>query len=132
MMPVARSSRRAAIALAGLAATLALSAGAASAEGISPIVDCIAHNPATGNLWVYYGYVNSGVQVSVPFGETNEVVPGIGYQGQPTVINTGVYPAVFRATFNQFAFESIAWELDGEAAIATAKSPECSAGRPAR
>jgi hypothetical protein len=124
-----RLARRAAITLGGLATILALSTGAASAAGITPIVDCIAHNPTTGNLWVYYGYVNTGGQVSVPFGDTNQVVPGIQYQGQPTVINTGVYPSVFRATFNQFAFESIAWELGGEAAVATAESPECSAGQ---
>ncbi len=84
---------------------------------------------ATGNLWVYYGYVNTGEQTSVPFGETNQVVPGIEYQGQPTVIDPGVYPSVFKAAFNQFAFESIAWELGGEAAVATAKSPEYSAGQ---
>jgi hypothetical protein len=124
-----RPVRRAAITLGGLATIVALSAGAASAASVSPFVDCISHNPATGNLWVYYGYVNTGEQTSVPFGETNQVVPGIEYQGQPTVIDPGVYPSVFKAAFNQFAFESIAWELGGEAAVATAKSPECSAGQ---
>ena len=125
---LARLARRAAITLGGLATILALSAGTASAASVSPTVDCIAHNPTTGNLWVYYGYVNTGEAVSIPFGESNQVVPGIQYQGQPTVFDTGVYPSVFRATFNQFAFEGIAWELDGQAGLATTKSPECSAG----
>ncbi|MGD0452961.1 MAG: hypothetical protein ABSB69_05135 [Solirubrobacteraceae bacterium] len=124
-----RAIRRAAIAVGCFATIGALGAGAAAAEGISPIVDCIAPNPSTGNLWVYYGYVNTGAQTSIPFGDVNQVVPGIQYQGQPTVINAGVYPSVFRATFNQFAFTSIAWELGGEAAIATVDSPECSAGQ---
>ena len=44
-------------------------------------------------------------------------------------MNTGVYPRVFRARFNQFAFTGIAWELEGQAAIATTASPECSAGQ---
>ena len=121
--------RTAVIALGCLAMFGALDAGMASGAGITPMVDCIAPNPGTGHLWVYFGYANTGEQVSVPFGDSNQVVPGIQYQGQPTVMNVGVYPNVFRATFNQFAFESIAWELDGWAAIATAKSPECSAGQ---
>jgi hypothetical protein len=124
-----RTIRRAAIAVGCLATIGALNAGAASAEGISPIVDCIAPNPSTGNLSVYYGYVNTGAQASIPFGDINQVVPGIQYQGQPTVLNVGVYPSVFRATFNQFAFTAIAWELNGEAAIATVDSPKCSAGQ---
>jgi hypothetical protein len=124
-----RIACRAAIAIACLAAICAMNAGAASAEGISPIVDCIAPNPSTGTLFVYYGYINSGVQRSIPFGDSNQVVPGLEFQGQPTIFNTGVYPSVFRATFDQFAFESIAWELNGEAAIATAETPECTAGQ---
>jgi|CZKG01.1.fsa_nt_gi hypothetical protein len=126
---LSRTIGRAPIALLCLATVGTVSAGAASAEGISPIVDCIAHNPGTGDLWVYYGYVNTGGQTSIPFGDINQVVPGIQYQGQPTVFNTGIYPRVFRATFNQFAFTAIAWELGGEAAIATVESPECSAGQ---
>jgi len=121
-------ARPLAIAVACAATLVALSAGAASAT-ISPLVDCIAPNPNNGNFWVYYGYENTGAGVSVPFGNTNQVVPGIQYQGQPTVMNTGVYPNVFRATFNQFAFESIAWELEGQAALATVNSPRCSAGQ---
>lgn len=131
-MVVARLSRTiriAAIALACIASIGALTATTAAAEGITPIVDCVAPNPSTGRLFVYYGYVNTGVQRSVPFGEENQVVPGLQFQDQPTVFGTGVYPDVFRAVFDQFAFESIAWELNGEAAIATAHSPECTAGQ---
>jgi hypothetical protein len=120
---------RTATAIGCLAAICAMNVSTASAQGISPIVDCIAPNPSTGTLFVYYGYTNGGVQESIPFGESNQVVPGIQFQGQPTVFNTGVYPNVFRATFAQFAFESIAWELNGLAAIATVESPECTAGQ---
>lgn len=124
-----RCARHAAIASGCVVMMLAaLGTGTASAADISPFVDCIAPNVSTGNLWVYFGY-DSDEQVSVPFGDSNQVVPGIQFQGQPTVINKGLYPNVFRATFNQSAFEAIAWELNGEAAIATVSSPECSAGQ---
>jgi hypothetical protein len=131
-MILARSSRtirNAAIALACFASIGALAAATAAAEGITPLVDCIAPDPSTGTLFVYYGYINTGVQRSVPFGEGNQIVPGLQFQDQPTVFATGLYPNVFRAVFDQEAFESIAWELNGEAAIATAHSPECTAGQ---
>jgi Domain of unknown function DUF11 len=134
-MIAARSSRtirNAAIALASIASigalTAATAATATAAEGITPLVDCIAPDPSTGTLLVYYGYVNTGVQRAVPFGEQNQVVPGIQFQDQPTIFASGLYPNVFRAVFDQNAFEEIAWELNGEAAIATAHSPKCTAG----
>lgn len=120
--------RRTLLALACAATLGALSAGAAAADGVSPMLDCVAPDPSTGHLWAYYGYVNT-TQQAIPFGDSNQVVPGIQFQGQPTVFNVGVYPRVFRATFNQFAFTAIAWELNGLAAVATADAPQCSAGQ---
>ena len=107
----------------------ALNVGVASATDVSPIVDCIATNPSTGTLWAYFGYANMSVPTSIPFGEANQIVPGIQFQGQPTVFNTAIYQHVFRATFNQNAFEDIAWELNGEAALVSVQSPKCSASQ---
>src|SRR3954449_8596382 len=84
--------------------------GAVPALAVTPIVDCRAPNTATGTQWVYFGYVNSAAPVNIDFGTQNQVIPGFGFQGQPTVFNTGSYPRVMRATFNQNVFTMIAWE----------------------
>jgi hypothetical protein len=100
----------------------------AQALPITPIVDCLQLNTATGTYWVYFGYVNTGSPATIEFGSQNQVIPGFGFQGQPTVFNTGSYPRVFRAVFNQSVFSAIAWDLNGIQAIATTASPQCSLG----
>jgi hypothetical protein len=103
---------------------------APAAADIVPFVDCVT--PGTGPVNVYFGYTNDGETTSIPFGEQNEIVPGLGYQGQPTVFNKGTYQRVFRAVWNQTAFTGIAWDLNGHVAIATrsgpSPSPTCVAG----
>lgn len=122
-----RLRRAAAILVAGFAA-LAGPVLPAQAAPV-PLVDCITPTGTAPNVWwVYYGYVNSGSQLTVPFGDENTVVPGLGYQGQPDVFNVGSYPRVFRAIFNAEAFTQNAWELAGGSAIATLGSPRCAAG----
>ncbi|UUY05703.1 DUF11 domain-containing protein [Svornostia abyssi] len=94
-----------------------------------PIVDCITPTGEASNLWwISFGYVNTGAQQFIDFGDQNQVVPGLGYQGQPTVFNTGSYPRVFRAVFNAEAFTGVSWELAGASATATLQSPRCLAG----
>lgn len=94
-----------------------------------PIVDCITPAGAGENVWhVHYGYVNSGPQAYIDFGDQNQVVPGLGFQGQPTVFNPGSYPRVFRAVFNANAFPGIEWALGTTSASATLASPRCQAG----
>ncbi len=94
-----------------------------------PIVDCITPSGTADNVWhVYYGYVNSGSQQFIDFGDQNQVAPGLGFQGQPLVFNTGSYPRVFRAIFNANAFPQIDWMLGGASASATLASPRCQAG----
>ena len=51
--------------------------------------------------------------MAIHFGDENQVLPGLGYQGQPTVFNTGSYPRVFKAVFNSNVFSAVAWSLDG-------------------
>lgn len=113
------------LALAGLTA----SAGRAEAD-VVPFVDCVTPGPGTVN--VYFGYTNDGEQQTIAFGEQNQVVPGIGYQGQPTVFNQGTYQRVFRAVWNQEAFTGLVWALNGHEALATrtgpSPSPTCIAG----
>jgi uncharacterized repeat protein (TIGR01451 family) len=108
----------AAIAMLLVAALTGAFAAPAARADIVPFVDCVAPNPATGTWLVYFGYTNDGSQMSIPFGSENQVIPGFGFQGQPTVFNIGTYPRVFRAVFNQTVFNAIAWELNGHQAIA--------------
>lgn len=113
------------VAIAGLLAT-----ASPAAADVVPFVDCVGAGPGTVN--VYFGYANDGESASIGFGEENQVVPGIGYQGQPTIFNRGTYQRVFRAVWNQEAFQGIAWVLNGHMAYATRTgpnpSPTCIAG----
>jgi hypothetical protein len=95
---------------------------------VTPIVDCLERSGTPGVFYVYFGYVNPGGQTLIDFGDQNQVVPGLGYQGQPTVFNTGSYPRVFKAVFNSNAFMAVAWSLDGTDAVATTATPVCAAG----
>lgn len=128
MLRGARS--RLAAPIVGLALAAFLATAGPAAGDVVPVVDCVA--PGTGTVNVYFGYTNDGVSEAIPFGEANEVVPGIQFQGQPTVFNSGTYERVFRARWNQEAFVSLAWLLNGHAAIATrtgaSPSPTCIAG----
>lgn len=108
-----------------LAATLPSRAAAAPV----PFVHCITPNTAGTSYWVYFGYSNTGALDVYDFGDFNQVVPGLGFQGQPIYFNTGIYPTVFRAIFNTVAFPAISWELAGSSASATLDSPKCLAGR---
>jgi hypothetical protein len=111
-------------------ATLFASAAMAEADpSLTPVVDCVVpHGISATTNKVYFGYTNPGGQLSVPFGDTNQVVPGIQFQGQPTVFNIGTYKRTFYAAWNPMAFESIAWELNGLAATADATTPLCVSG----
>ncbi len=120
--------RWAAVTLLGSAALVTLNAGVSWADGVTPFVDCVASQQGTTDLAVRFGYANTGIPISIPFGDSNQIVPGIQFQGQPTVFDTGVYPDVMQAQFNSAAFESIEWELNGQNAIATIDSLGCSAG----
>src|ERR1700712_4536159 len=58
---------------------LLASATTASADAsLTPVVDCVVPQGinATTNK-VYFGYTNAGLAVSVPFGDSNQIVPGI-------------------------------------------------------
>jgi hypothetical protein len=125
---VARGRNRAAIAALGLLTSLALMAPAPASAALTPVVECQEPNPSTGTRWVYFGYVNDGAPMNIEFGAQNQVIPGFGFQGQPTVFNTGSYPRVFRAVFNQNVFNAIAWDLNGIQAIATDQTPFCASG----
>lgn len=114
----------------GFAFAACLAMAGPAAGDVVPFVDCVAPGPGTVN--VYFGYTNDGPSVSIPFGEGNEIFPGIQYQGQPTVLDEGTYNRVFRATWNQSAFSAIEWILNGHTAVATragpSPSPTCIAG----
>jgi hypothetical protein len=116
--------------LVGVAIAAFLAMASPAAADVVPIVDCVAPGPGTVN--VYFGYTNDGIPQSIPFGEQNMIVPGIEFQGQPTVFDDGTYLRVFRATWNQEAFGSLVWLLNGHSAVATrsgpSPSPTCVAG----
>jgi hypothetical protein len=113
-----------------LAVIASLAFAGPAAGDVVPFVDCVG--AGTGTVNVYFGYTNDGAAQAILFGEQNMIVPGIEYQGQPTVFDTGTYPRVFRATWNQTAFTALAWELNGHQALATrsgpSPSPTCIAG----
>jgi hypothetical protein len=125
---VARGRNRAAIIALGLLTSLALMAPASASAAITPVVECRQTNPDTGTRWIYFGYVNDGAPMNIEFGDQNQVVPGFGFQGQPTIFNSGSYSRVFRAVFNQNVFNAIAWDLNGIQAIATDQTPFCASG----
>jgi hypothetical protein len=107
---------------------IATAAPAPAGAALTPVPDCRTPGAIEGTYLVYYGYVNDGAPTDIDFGPQNQVIPGFGFQGQPTVFNTGSYPRVFRATFNSNVFMAIAWELNGLQAIATTATPLCAAG----
>lgn len=120
---------RAKILGAGVLSSLALAgAGPSPAAAVTPVVECMSPTETAGVLHVYYGYVNPGAPATIDFGTTNQVIPGFGFQGQPTVFNTGSYARVFRAIFNAGVFSAIAWDLDGTQGIATPDTPLCASG----
>jgi hypothetical protein len=65
-----------------MALLLASATTAAADASLTPVVDCVVPQgiSATTNK-VYFGYTNSGVAVSVPFGDSNQIVPGIQFSG---------------------------------------------------
>lgn len=114
---------------AGLAAASLLLAPASAPADVVPFVDCVvAPVPPSATAKIYFGYANDGAQTSIVFGDANQVVPGLGYQGQPEVFSSGTFPRVFHAIWNTAAFTGVSWELNGHSAIATATSPRCVAG----
>jgi hypothetical protein len=108
---------------------LACTAIAGADASLTPVVDCMVPQgiSATVNK-VYFGYTNPGAPVSIPSGGTNGVVPGIQFQGQPTVFNTGTYERVFYAGWDTTAFQLIRWDLNGLSATADATTPLCVSG----
>ncbi|WFE24991.1 Ig domain-containing protein [Solwaraspora sp. WMMD791] len=111
-----------------LAGGLAVPQAFAAPGQVRPFVDCIQERPdGTGVYTIYFGY-EAGAQQLLEFGDANQVYPGLGYQGQPSVFNVGHYPRVFAAVFNANAFPAVAWSVDGQEAVATLDSPRCAAG----
>ncbi len=111
----------------GLLAGLALIAPARAAA-VTPVAECLEPTATPGVFNVYYGYVNTGTPQQIDFGSENQVLPGFGVQGQPTIFNVGSYPRVFKAVFNSNVFTANAWSLDGTDAVATAATPLCASG----
>ncbi len=120
---------RSTAAVVGLALVGLLASASPAAADVVPFVDCVT--PGPGTVYVYFGYTADSQQ-SITFGEENQIVPGLGYQGQPEVFNRGTYQRVFRAVWNQEAFTAITWLLNGHEAVAThsgpSPSPTCIAG----
>src|SRR5262249_56559350 len=88
-------------------AALVLAAANAAGAGadVVPAVDCFVANGSGPSVnKVYFGYANDGAQTPIAFGDQNQIVPGIGFQGQPTGFNTGTYQRTFAATWNAAAF----------------------------
>lgn len=114
---------------AACAAAVGVAASPAHAAPV-PVVDCITPTGTAPDIWwIYFGYVNTGAQQSIDFGDQNQVFPGLGYQGQPTVFNTGSYPRVFRAIYNAPAFpEGVGWTVGSSRATATLQAPRCLSG----
>ncbi len=81
---------------------------------MTPFADCVVPpQPPAIAAKAYFGYSNPGAQRTIVFGDDNQVVPGLGFQGQPQVFNSGTYERVFAAVWNTQAFLGIQWNLDG-------------------
>ncbi len=118
---------RAPIALAVAAAGLLATASPAAA--VTPFADCVVPpQPPAVSAKVYFGYANAGAQRTIAFGDDNQIVPGLSYQGQPEVFNSGTYERVFAAVWNTQVFPGIQWNLDGTGGLANVGTPHCVAG----
>ncbi len=108
---------------------LASATMAAADASLTPVVDCVGapghqrddeqgvlrlHEPRGGGIGSVWG--------------TNRIVPGIRFQGQPTVFNTGTDERVFAASWSSMAFTQLAWDMNGLAAIADLTTQVCVAG----
>ncbi len=131
VLPAARRGRVALGAFAGCCAVCGLAVAVpadAAATGPAPTVDCVATSAANGVDTAYFGYVNTGSAITLDIGDSNEVVPGDQYQGQPTDLVSGAYPSVFYVTFDPVITPSVSWILNGQAATASSASPQCDPG----
>jgi hypothetical protein len=80
---------------------LLLFAGAAMAQSVAPILDCVTFNEAANTVTATWGYVNaSSTAVTIPPGNGNTLTPIPGYQGQPTTFQRGEFHDVFQTKFN--------------------------------
>jgi hypothetical protein len=128
--------RKSRAALAGIAACFVLGGvtigtQAAQAQAplpLTPALDCVT-SAGDGVYIAYFGYDNMGpVSINIPVGDSNELIPGDPFQGQPTTFNVGAYPNVFRVEFDPVISSSVSWILNGLVVTATDQSPQCSAG----
>jgi len=105
---------------------LGASASADTAGAVTPFLDCVSQDPATGDYTAYFGYNSSfTTQQDIPVGEDNQIFPGNPTQGQPTVFNPGNYPRAFEVTFDPVIVPEISWILSGTEADAYTSATAC-------
>lgn len=96
----------------------------AAAPTLYPTLDCVV-NQGGGVYAAYFGYVNTmPVSEFLDVGDTNEFVPGVQFQGQPTTFDPGSYPDVLVVLFDP-VIASPSWILNGSVVTASATSPPC-------
>lgn len=126
-----RLTRSATALLLASAGTVALAgSSAAVTTGPVPLVDCVTHDGVTKTDVAFFGYSNTGGQTQIAVGPTNQLVPVLQSQGQPTVFNTGAYPRVLSVRWDPVLSATVAWVLNGAtpAVASDTSSPTCTSG----
>jgi hypothetical protein len=111
--------------IATIGAFLVAGASPASASTTKPILECVFHDPGTGQYTSVWGYNNnshSNVE-SIPVGTTNGFTPSPQGRGQPTAFQPGQNDNVFVVTWN--GASSLTWSVDSQDAVATTTSTQC-------
>jgi uncharacterized repeat protein (TIGR01451 family) len=89
---------------------------------VTPLLECVEDRP--NGLVAHYGYRNSeSSAVTIEVGRGNMFAPAPENRGQPTVFQPGTHGIQPVEPFSG----SLAWNLAGRAAVASAQSPRCQA-----
>ena len=101
----------------------------AAVTGPTPTLTCVAISADFSTVTAYFGYTNTDpTSDTIPVGDDNLPIPGLAYQGQPTVFEPGSHPSVFSVTFDPVIVPSLGWVLNGQVVSAYTGAPQCAPG----
>jgi hypothetical protein len=125
-LPTPALVARAAVASAFLFALAVPRDASADPIPLVPQLNCVVQDPQTKIATAYFGYTNTGTSsLQVLVGPDNEIVPGLPFNGQPSLFNVGNYPRVFAVSFDPTIVSVVVWSLNGIQVEASTASPPC-------
>src|SRR3979409_1093266 len=84
-------------------------AAAVVASAQTPVLDCAAQNPATGDITAFFGYTSNTVSTTIPLGSANNINTGIVYGTIRTTFPVGTEHVLFSVRFDKAL--TVVWTL---------------------